>query len=451
MSSFIKNAAKLKSRYKKLKQFFREVFYYGCTSDEWIIDFILIPFVTINWKLEPTWFRMIAPPGSGKTAHLSLLDGHPLAYSVDEFTPKSFVSGYRGLGEDPSKVKDFDGKVLIISDESTLMEQRQEDRNLIMSLFRRCYDGKISKVFGNMKEKQEYNSYFNLLTGATPQIDRYFLYNQALGERFMNYRLVIPDREKLAEMAFDNQFKGIDKKKSKLKDQVHIFIDKLPQVDISDVKLVGKVRRKIIDSANLISLIRTHVTRDARGRHITTMPQPESAGRLVQQITQTAVADAIIRGDLEVKKKHIQKAIFVGLGAITSVTAFVLHKVYLFTCEARGRDDEWFSVQKMTLITKLGRNTVQNILEDLGIHDVLDIKDGKKKGGRALDYRLSKEMREKIESLELFAHYVPPSQKELKQKRKDRDRVAPIKKKIKRKPKNEKQNRKVPRSCLMQK
>ncbi|KKK91527.1 hypothetical protein LCGC14_2712050, partial [marine sediment metagenome] len=151
----------------------------------WLPEIMLYPFVSLDWKNIPTWYRIIAPPGSGKTAHLSLIADFYLSYTLDEFTPKSFISGFRGPGgQDMSTLPQLNGKVLVILDESIMMEQRQEDRNAVQSLLRKAYDGVVSKSFGNIKDKVEHKAYFNIIAAATPQIDRYFLYNQALGERF---------------------------------------------------------------------------------------------------------------------------------------------------------------------------------------------------------------------------------------------------------------------------
>jgi hypothetical protein len=410
--------------FKKLLENFRDLFYYGCEVDMWLPEIMLLPYVSLGWKQDPTWFRCIAPPGSGKSVHLNTLSDYEGSYVIDEFTPKSFISGFRTQsGEDPSKLPQFNGKVLIISDESTLMEQRQEDRNLVQSIMRKAYDGRVSKVFGNLKEAQTYESRFNLLVASTPQIDRYFVYNQALGERYLNFRLQVPNRLGLVEVAYANQFRDFKDRYATLTERVHHFLRRIPRTRITDISVPDEVKHKFIHCADFIACVRTRITRDATGRHVTTLPQAETAGRLVKQMTQAAIASAIINGETEVTPEQVRKAIYIASCSVIAVTTFIVYHVWKFTQEARqDKDGGWFSIQLMVLRTQLGRASVTRTLEDLAIHRILEVRAGKKQGGRQIDYKLSEYAIGILKSTGLFDDYVPPVKEILTMKRADRDR-----------------------------
>ena len=184
MSHYARQRKKVRERYKTLMQLYSEYFYYGSGVDGWMPNMTLMPYVTLGWKTKPIWIRTVAPPGGGKSAHLEMLKEHPLSYWIDNFTPKSFISGYKDkdTGKDMSKLPQMDGKVVIINDESTIMEQRIEDRNQILAILRGVFDGAASKDFGNEEKSRSYNVRFNMLVGSTPTIDRMFQYVQALGE-----------------------------------------------------------------------------------------------------------------------------------------------------------------------------------------------------------------------------------------------------------------------------
>jgi hypothetical protein len=311
--------------------------------------------------------------------------------------------------------------VLIIADESTFMEQRTEERNLIQAILRRAFDGTISKGFGNLKDVQTYKSHFNLLVAATPQIDRYFVYNTALGERYINYRLQIPDRKMLVERAYDNQFKKYNTYRKKLLLDVQRFLRRMPRVGINDIEISKKAKNRIIECADFVARARTRVTRDVSGRYVTTLPQSETAGRLVSQMTQTALANAAIHGKGEVEESNIDKATYMGLCSITAVTTFVLHNIWLYHkwCKRADRPS-WFGIQKIVSRTALGRASIAKILEDLAIHRILDTRSGGKQGGRAIEYQISKDTLRTIKKTDLFKHYHPPVSKIMSKKRKDR-------------------------------
>jgi len=422
--SYLQRRKLVRKRFKSVLTAFKDLYYYGCEVDKWLPEVMLLPFITLQWKLNPTWYRIIAPPGSGKTVHLSYLHEYEKAFCVDEFTPKSFVSGFRGAGgDDPSKIPQFNGKVLIIADESTFMEQRSDDRNAIQAILRRSFDGTISKGFGNMKEVQTYKSRFNVLVASTPQIDRYFVYNTALGERYVNYRLQIPNRLLLVERAYENQFRKQQASYKRLSADVHRYLRKMPRIGINDIEISKRAKKCIIECADFVARTRTRVTRDVTGRYITTLPQVETAGRLVSQMTQTALANAALHGSGEVEDTHLEKATYMGLCSITAVSTFVLHNAWLYHkwCIVANKST-WFSIQTIVGRTALGRASVAKILEDLAIHRILDTRAGAKQGGRLIEYRISKHTIRTVKTIKLFKHYKPPTDKIINKKRKDRQR-----------------------------
>ena len=396
--------------FEKLIKMSKELFFYGCDVDAWMPEIILFPFVSLQWNLNPLWYRMIAPPGSGKSEHLELLHDFELTYTIDELTPKSLMSGYRGQdGGDPSQLQHFDGKVIIVSDESTLMEQRQEDRNMVQSTLRRAYDGRNTKAYGNMKEKQEYKTHFNMLVGSTPSIDRYFQYQQQLGERFTNYRAQVPDRKTLARCSLDNQFTSFNDRRDILKQEYHKFIRKLPDVDVNDIILTDEIREMLVNAADFVALIRTHISRDSTGRHVTLVPQPETPGRLVKQMSQTAMCDAVLHGAKVITMEHCYKALYMGLASISAVTIFILNHIWRIANMPGVRKGAiWFTTNDIVNRTAFGRGTCMYELENLNIYRVLEARNGRRQGGRLLEYRLSEKYWKLLHNLKFFKYYRPP-------------------------------------------
>lgn len=406
----------VKRGFKCLIRQYERLFYYSCEVDRWLPEITMIPYVTLGWKQVPLWCRIIAPPSSGKSAHLSLLSGYAKTYMLDEFTTKCFVSGYRGQNEDPSKLPQMDGKVFIITDESTIMQQRTEERNLMQAILRKAYDGSFSKGFGNIKDVVEHKADFNMLVAATPIIDRFFTYNQALGERYLNYRLQIPNRRALVERAIYNQKHGYKKQHAQLQRAVQIFLKKLPKTNINSVILPRSIERTFIQCSDFVALARTHVSRDATGRQVTTMPQPEVACRLVEQMIQLAVADAVLHGVTHVDLVHADKAIYIALCSMPTITAYLLYKMWRQTKSGCTK----FTIQSMILDTGIGRQTISQHVENLAIHKILKMARGFKQGGRAVDYQLQAWVMRVIDDTKLFQYYRPLGRSRRRKKRKDR-------------------------------
>lgn len=414
--SYKHDRLRVKREFQHLMRRFASVFYYGCDVDQWLPEIMLIPFITLGWEQLPVWCRVIAPPGSGKSAHLSLLEGYGKTFMLDEFTTKCFVSGYRGQNEDPSKLPQMDNKVLVITDESTLMQQRAEDRNLIQAILRKSYDGNYARALGNIKEVVRHEANFNMLMASTPIIDSYYHYNQALGERTLNYRLQIPNRKELTRRSIYNQKHSYKQQHTQLKHATQRFLRRFPKTTINSVKLSHKMEDMFVECADFVALVRTHVSRDATGRQITTLPQAEVASRLVQLMIQLAVADAALHGDDHVDTLHADKAIYIALCSMPTITAYLLYKML----EQNLSGVKEFTVQSMILETGIGRQTISHHIEDLAIHKVLSMTQGHKQGGRSINYTLKAKTIQTIVSTRLFQHYMPMGSKQRKAKRKDR-------------------------------
>jgi len=404
------------------------MFYYGSEVDSWLLNIVLMPYISLYWHESPLWIRVIAPPSCGKTAHLSLVFGYDKTYPVDELTSKCFASGFKDKhNRDFSKLPAFDNHVLVVGDESSLMEQSQEERHAVQATLRRCYDGRFSKTFGNIKDARSFEFFFCLLVASTPQVDRYFLYTQALGERYLNFRMQVPDRKALAQRALDNSFKGKDKSYKRLGTQVVQFLRYLQTCNLNKAQFDSEsVREELISIADFTACLRTPVMRDATGRQVTTLPQLEAGGRLVLQLTQAAIADAIIEGQPEVTERNIDKARYLALGSVRSVITYLLWHIYCRHEKARkerAASKYWFSTGDLISVSSLGRATISQALEDFALRGILKVRQARLQGGRKLEYRLAPGMFSKLNQMQFFKHYVPEAGYSLGRKDRARRKV----------------------------
>ncbi len=236
----------------------------------------------------------------------------------------------------------------------------------------------------------------------------------------------------LTKRAYHNQMHDYRRKHRLLSKRTMQFLSGIPKVKLTSISIGDDDRDTFVLCASFIALLRTHVPRDATGRHITILPQPEVAGRLVQQMVQIAASGTILRGHKKIQKEQMDKAVYMALCSVPTVIVFMLYNAWLYS-----KSGKWFTIHDLVLQSTMGRVTVARIIEDLAVHHILSIR--KHEGLRGYEYTLSKNTAKQISSADLFKYYKPPNHKTLTSKRMDRDQFNPIQKrrKLKRKSKKE--------------
>ena len=53
---------------------YSKLYYYGSVVDKWLPEITFLPFVSLPWKLNPTWYRVIGPSGGGKSTHFKAIE-----------------------------------------------------------------------------------------------------------------------------------------------------------------------------------------------------------------------------------------------------------------------------------------------------------------------------------------------------------------------------------------
>jgi hypothetical protein len=152
--------------------------------------FVSLVSLSIQGFVDPLWFYIVGPPGGAKTEIVS-----PLRFLPDKclllsgMTENGFMSGYSDdSGEDPSLIKQLNGKLLVIKDLTALISENPVTVKKVWGQLRDAYDGFCSKASGK-EGLRSYTSTFAVLACVTNQIDDYNEQNQQLGERFLTVRM----------------------------------------------------------------------------------------------------------------------------------------------------------------------------------------------------------------------------------------------------------------------
>jgi len=266
-------------------------------DDAWAIDYLVALIASNTWGQdpEPVWGYLVGPPGCGKTELLRVLDGNERYICVDELTENALASVHTNEeDDDPSLLKQLDGKILVVKDFSTFSGQNAKMVEKTLATLRAAYDGSYSKVSGTAGTRT-YLCRFGTLIATVPSIDNFLSTTQKLGERFVLLRLLRAGSGHRAE-----RLRKLRHTRSQMahKAEWRSNLRSVVQAGLSSIRERGKKLRpehiiippvvgEIIDNlADLICRLRTHP--------IDSQPtDAESGSRLVQQLINLAKGRAL--------------------------------------------------------------------------------------------------------------------------------------------------------------
>lgn len=402
---------RIRKKLERLKEDASSVFYYETADDSRLVEFIMMPAVALKWNMEnPLWCQVIGAPGSGKTAHLNLMEDWDKAKFVSRLSKNSLISGFRPGGDtkkDPSFITKLNGRLLVIKDFTCILQGPREERDAVIGQLRDTFDGRCSRVLGNIGFK-EYASKFNILLAVTNVIDGFYSVNTQLGERFITRREYSKNRQVITQRAFENILGGhAHSKLGKIKLDFTQFLEDLPAVRISKIHWPAEMRKRAIAGADFIASCRSHVLRGPDGKSIASRPAPEVGTRLVTQIVQTVACYCILHGLTEVTADAWN---FGGARILCDTLpvaiSWVLNQIYEYTiiCQIKNISTD-FTIKSLLPLTRLGWHTTERIITDLYFNGILDATYLGKTGRRSTAYRLSQRAFEIIEGIGLLDSY----------------------------------------------
>lgn len=168
---------------------------------------------SIRFSGEPLWMYMIGVSGAGKSLILeSTLASREVLYRT-AITHRSLLSGFNGE-DDPSLLAKLPGRSLVVKDYSNVLALPHFEQDLLFSILREAYDGRVYRDYGNGVIRQypppdspHEDCRFSFVAGVTPEI--YARNNSALGERFLRFHIPRTGSEDLRaiEVAMDDSWR----------------------------------------------------------------------------------------------------------------------------------------------------------------------------------------------------------------------------------------------------
>lgn len=212
---------------------------------------------------NPVFLFIMAASSGGKTELLRSLEGAPHIQFMDSATTTSMLSGMKGGAKETSVLLQLQDGLFIIKDFTTILGMPDMVRDELMSQFRVIFDGSYSKAFGT-GEKREWHGRVSIIAGITSARDTQMGKYSALGERFITYRMTLPDRQEVAWRAYQNiQKSNLPQKRAELATQTQEF---LQQLDLNQKRInpPDEVVKHIIKLADFATSARSSVQRNYR-------------------------------------------------------------------------------------------------------------------------------------------------------------------------------------------
>ncbi len=250
-------------------------------ADVGIIKLIPALIVANMINRDPVWMVLIGPSGGGKTAFLNALFDLPMIVPISNLTTNTFMSGMQNRGE-TSLLPQINGKILVFKDWTTILSLNFDARNEIMAQLREIYDGRVKKVYGNGKVV-DWSGKVGLLAGSTAAVDLAQQMHTTLGERFLQYRITMPERQEVAKRVLFNN----SQKEEMRKELSNAYFAFMKSIEVpADLPIVPEeVRHEIISLADFSTKARSGVIRDSSfKKEVIYVPGAEMPTRPVEQL-----------------------------------------------------------------------------------------------------------------------------------------------------------------------
>lgn len=265
---------------------------------------------TVWPKLAPIWLFVMGASGTGKSSIVgSVMEGFPFFNVLSNVTPQTFMSGLQLGGKKQKSLGLLDrlGSQIVfwISDLSSILSMREDDRAKIMSQMREIYDGRISKDFGN-GATEKWRGKCTMLAGCTPNIENLWAVGRDLGERFLILRWRHGDEQELALAAAMMTDEGETKAEtSHLTRQwagdLTTLRDFAPMLTPQLLK-----EHQLPAMADTVASLRRGVSRDrTKGNAISDIGIKEGPGRIMMTLTGIATTNAVLMGRSELIAEDI--------------------------------------------------------------------------------------------------------------------------------------------------
>jgi hypothetical protein len=256
---------------------------------------VMASIYSINIPGEQLWFKIIGPPGCGKTRIAKAVSGSDHVVSKSTFT--GLFSGWTdNSDDDPGLIPLISGRTMIVKDADALL--RQPNIEKIMSELRDFYDKDSSVQFRNRRayEYRDIKSTIIIMgTQVLRRADQSFL-----GERFLSIEMDVSatDQEAISQKMMERSIEvamGVVKDpETAIMSSMKGWINHLRDRKLDSV-IQPEFQQELIRLCSLAALMRTSVDRDFK-RKLVSPAVPELPTRLIGQMVTATLSYSAVFG-----------------------------------------------------------------------------------------------------------------------------------------------------------
>jgi hypothetical protein len=250
------------------------------------IDYVLATLATAVAKvrddMDPLWLMLVATSSSGKTEAIRLVQPSANGRLSDVSLPGLLAN--RGSGGILTRLGQGTNSLITISDFSTLLGDTKTSGGIktdVYNALRDIYDGEFSRDIN--PTPVSWHGRLSIVAACTPAIDRFSAHADALGTRWLYYRLPERDVEMRGRMAQMATRREHLRERRMGAQAIATEIVEQARQQILGLELPDSLDEVIMDTAVLAAAGRTPVSRDWR-REVDDVVNVEEPGRLVGQL-----------------------------------------------------------------------------------------------------------------------------------------------------------------------
>ena len=253
------------------------------------MDYVLATLAAATAKVlpdDPLWLMLVSPSSSGKTEALKLLWEITDAKINDVTVAGLLGRGNRGV---LARLQGADALGLIPDFSAVLGNDKRssEAKGNVFVALRDIYDGEYHRDIN--PDPLHWYGRLSLIAACTPVIDSFSAHADALGTRWLYFRMKPREVEERREAAY----LVLSRRNTKeLRAEARVAASRIvleARERVHGVELPAGFERTIVDTGMLAAYGRTVVTRDWRGDDIDDVVEPEEPGRLIGQLRMLAL------------------------------------------------------------------------------------------------------------------------------------------------------------------